>query len=519
VGSFGIGRTAAGEADGASAVLAATQIAKAYPGVQALDGVGISLVPGEVVGLVGENGSGKSTLLKILAGREVPDAGTLEVDGRPAAFRAPAEALRHGIALIAQEVHVQDDLSVGENLLEGRMPRRALGLIDWPAVNAQAREILERVGLGHISPRTPARTLALHDQQMLAIAKVVHRRPRVALFDEPTSSLTPAEVARLYTMIEQAKRDGCAIVYITHRLHEYFDLTDRLVVLRDGRLVAEHATSELDEPGLVQLMVGRKLEQIFERSTGPRARSERTVLEVEGLTTRTLRGIDLDVAAGEIVGIAGQAGSGRSSLAGTLFGRWPYAGEIRIGGKAVALTSPAAALRNGIALVPEDRKREGLVGTMSVGENLGMPSWSTTSRAGARRPAADRTRAQSLRERFGIRAAGLDVPVASLSGGNQQKVVIAKWTPCDVDVLILDEPTRGVDVGAKAEIYALIEALAASGVAVIVLSSELLEVMRLADRIVVMARGAVVGEMRGAEATEESITAMAFAGATAEVAA
>jgi ABC-type sugar transport system ATPase subunit len=503
----------------AAAVLEAAHIAKTYPGVKALDDVGISLRAGEVVGVVGENGSGKSTLLKILAGREAPDEGAVDVDGHRVVFRAPAEALRHGIALIAQEVHVQDDLTVAENLLEGRLPRRALGLIDWPAANARAREVLERVGLGHIPPRLPARALALHDQQMLAIAKVVHRQPRVALFDEPTSSLTPAEVARLYTMIEHLKRNGTAIVYITHRLHEYFDLTDRLIVLRDGRLVAEHHTNELDEARLVQLMVGRKLEQLFKRSEGTRTRSESTVLEVKGLTTRTLRGVDLEVAAGEIVGVAGQAGSGRSSLAGTLFGRWPYSGQIRLGGDRVALTSPAAAIRHGIALVPEDRKREGLVGTMSVGENLGMPSWSSTSRGGTRRPGVDRARAQALRARFGIRAAGLDAPVASLSGGNQQKVVIAKWTPREVKVLILDEPTRGVDVGAKAEIYALIEELAASGVAVIVLSSELLEIMRLADRIVVMARGALVGEIDGAEATEESITAMAFAGAAAEAAA
>lgn len=493
-------------------IIAATGIGKHYPGVQALDGVDIAVHPGEIVGLAGENGSGKSTLLKILAGRVSPDAGRLAVDGQDASFASPAEALKAGVALVAQEILVQDDLSIAENLLEGRLPRRRVGLIDWRAANARAREILASCGLGHVDPAWPAGRLALHDQQMIAIAKVVHRRPRVVLFDEPTSSLTGEEAERLYGMIRDLADAGSAVVFITHRLHEYFDLADRLVVLRDGQLVAQERTADVDEATLVERMVGRRLVDLFERpqekdADGPRAAP---VLEVEGLASRRLRGIDLRVGAGEIVAVAGQAGSGRTSLAETLFGQWSHTGVVRIDGEPVALRSTAAAIRSGVALVPENRKRQGIVGPMSVAENLVMPSWARTGRGQVRAPKADRALAADISTRFGVRAANLDVAVESLSGGNQQKVVLGKWAACDIRVLVLDEPTRGVDVGAKAEIYRLIEELAAGGLAVLVLSSELLEVLRLADRVVVMARGAVVGEIPGAEATEAGITAMAF---------
>ncbi|MDW5597069.1 sugar ABC transporter ATP-binding protein [Conexibacter stalactiti] len=494
-------------------LLRATGITKRYPGVRALDGVALELRNGEAVGLVGENGSGKSTLLKILAGRIAPDEGTIEIDGAPVRWSSPARALDSGIALIAQEVHVQDELSVAENLLGQQLPRRRFGAIDWSAAARSARELLDSIGLAHVSPTLRTGRLSLHDQQMLSIAKVVRLRPRVALFDEPTSSLTAAEIERLYAMIAQLRAGGTAIVYITHRLQEYFDLTDRVVVLRDGQLVAESATTEIDENGLVERMVGRRLVRLFERPAEKDAeRPPRpTALRVRGLTTRTLRGIDLEVAAGEIVGIAGQAGCGRSSLAGTLFGQWPYDGEIAVDGAPVALGSAARAVRAGIALVPEDRKRQGLVLSMSIAENLAMPSWRDVARGGVRRPAAETAWAEGLRERFGIRAVSVATVAGALSGGNQQKIVIAKWAARGLRVLVLDEPTRGVDVGAKAEIYRIVESLAAEGVAVLVISSELHEVMRLADRVVVMAHGELVGEMRGRDATEEAITAMAFA--------
>lgn len=500
-----------------TSLIEARGVSRAFPGVLALDDVSFTVQPGESVGLVGENGSGKSTLLKILAGRQPPSRGQLVVDGEATEFRTPTDALRRGIALVAQEIQVQDDLSIAENLFGREMPKRA-GFIDWRRATSDARRILERAGLGHVSPTTLAGSLALHDQQMISILKVVERKPRLVLFDEPTSSLTSEEVARLYSLIEQLTQAGASVVYITHRLHEYFDLTDRLVVLRDGRIVADQRTQDVDEGQLVRQMVGRDVARLFERPEGKDdARPDAPpVLEVTGLRTRSLRGIDLQVQPGEIVGVAGQAGSGRTSLACTLFGRWGYHGSIAVDGRTVALRSPKHAIDAGIALVPEDRRREGLVGLLSVAENLTIPSWSIKGRRYARIPRKDRAVARQLGRDFGVRAANVDVSASSLSGGNQQKIVIAKWAPRDVKVLILDEPTRGVDVGAKAEIYKLIEQQAAAGVAVIVMSSELLEVLRLADRVVVMSAGAIVGEIAGKDATEERITEMAFASTVEE---
>lgn len=491
-------------------LLEARNVTKTYPGVTAVREVSLAVHSGEVLGLVGENGSGKSTLLKMLAGWETPTGGDLFLDGVPAQFPSPAHALEAGIALVAQEILVQDHLTVAENLLDGRMPRGRLRLIDWRRAEAEARRILESVGLQRLDPRALVGGLAAHDQQMIAILKVVERRPRIVLFDEPTSSLTAAEVDEFSSLVAALKDAGSAIVFITHRLHEYFDLTDRIVVLRDGVFVGEYDTAALDEDDLVRLMVGRQIERLFQRPPG---KDERTfegppVLRLRNLRTRTLRGIDLDVHAGEIVGIAGQAGSGRSSLAGTIFGRWPYEGTLSISGEEKRLTDPASAIRAGVALVPEDRRREGLVGMMTVADNLVMASWHRSAIRASRR---DLPLAQRLREAYTIKTSTLASSSASLSGGNQQKIVLAKWAPQHPRILILDEPTRGVDVGAKAELYALIEEQAAAGVAVIVLSSELLEVLRLADRVVVMAEGGIVGELPGSSATESAITALSFA--------
>jgi ribose transport system ATP-binding protein len=486
---------------------------KRFPGVQALDAVDLEVGPGEVLGVVGENGSGKSTLLKILAGSCTPDEGRIEFQGKPVTLSSPAAALDLGVALIAQEVHVQPRLTVAENLLDGRAPRR-VGLIDWRQLVRTAREELDELELS-MDPLALVGDLPLHQQQMLAIARVVRRRPRVVLFDEPTSSLTPEETQHVYTLIRRLTADGAAVVYITHRLREYHDLTDRVTVLRDGRNVGVRTTSDVDEPELVRMMVGRPQGAIFER---PGAKDDESfadsacALEVTGLTSRCLSGVDLQVRSGEIVGIAGQAGSGRTSLAETLFGRWPHTGSVRIDGREVELPSPRAAMDAGIALVPEDRKRAGLVLTMSVRENLAMASWRRTSRKGLRRPAREATATTRVAADLSIRAANLEVAASTLSGGNQQKIAIGKWLLNEPSVLILDEPTRGVDVGAKAEIYVLIEELARQGMAVLVISSELLEVIRLAHRVVVMAKGEVVGEEPGGAATEESLTRLAFVG-------
>ncbi|MDQ6522885.1 sugar ABC transporter ATP-binding protein [Nocardioides sp. LHD-245] len=496
---------------GGDVLLRMAGVSKRFPGVQALDGVHLDVRRGEVVGLVGENGSGKSTLLKIAAGRYAADAGEVWFDGRSVSHASPAAALDLGIALIAQEVQVQPRLTVAENLLDGRPPRR-LGLVDWRRANRQAEHELAELELP-LSPTMLVGDLPLHQQQMLAIARVVRRRPRLILFDEPTSSLTGDEAGHVYAMIRSLAQRGAGVVYITHRLREYFDLTDRVTVLRDGRDVGTRETATVDEVELVRMMVGRQQVAIFER---PAAKDTEdltdapTALEVSGLSSSRLADVDLRVRAGEIVGIAGQAGAGRTSLAETLFGRWPHTGTVKVAGQPVALGSPRAAMGAGVALVPEDRKRAGLVLSMSVRENLAMASWSHRARWGIRRPAPELADTARIARELSIKAASLDVAAGTLSGGNQQKIAIGKWLLNDLRVLVLDEPTRGVDVGAKAEIYALVEALAHRGLAVVVVSSELLEVLRLAHRVVVMAKGRVVGEEQGAAATEESITRLAF---------
>jgi ribose transport system ATP-binding protein len=502
----------------ASPLVRMTGIRKHFPGVQALGGVDLEIGRGEVVGLAGENGSGKSSLMKVLAGSYHPDAGEMAIDGEAFSPAAPADAVKQGVAIVAQEVQVHPDLTVAENLLFGDMPRNALGLIRWGAAERQAGEVMERFDLD-IDPRRRLGTLPLHQQHMISIAKMMRRRPRVLILDEPTASLPEEQVEVLAAALRGLKEEGTAIVYVTHRLREYFELCDRIVVLRDGMKVAERVAAETNEDELVTLMVGRNLSSIFVRPEKPAepapvaTADETPVLRVADLGTESkLSGIDLTVGAGEIVGIAGQAGAGRSTLARAIFGCEPATGTIEIDGAAVRMRSPIDAIRAGIGFVPEDRKGAGLVVSSTVGENLTMPSWSSMSRFGFRSGGAEATLVGESIERLRIRTPGPGTEVAALSGGNQQKIVIAKWIARGLRLLILDEPTRGIDVGAKDEIYRLIDELAERGTAVLVLSSELLEVLRLADRVVVMAGGRVVGEQDGAVATEESITAMAFSG-------
>lgn len=493
-------------------IVSLNQVHKRFFGVQALSDVSLDLHPGEVVGLAGENGSGKSTLSKILAGRHRPDKGTISFDGRPVHWGQPAEALAAGVGLIAQEVLVHPDLSVSENLLFGKYARR-FGVIDWATTHAQAESHLQSHGL-HFSPRKRLGDLALHERHMVSILKMMLRKPRVLILDEPTSSLAEAEVDRLLAMIAAARTDGAAIVYITHRLREYFTLCDRLVVLRDGHLVAEHASADLSEGDLVRLMVGREMSSIFDRSLAARQRPSTLAapaVQARGLSGRKIKGIDLDILAGEIVGLAGQAGSGRTSLIRTLFGLHPGSrGVIRVAGKEQLIRSPQNAIAQGFAYVPEDRKREGLVLGGSVRDNLILPALSKHARAGLRDKAHEAATATDLMGRMRIRAPSMETVSKGLSGGNQQKIVIGKWLTTKPRLLLLDEPTRGVDIGAKDEIYRLIEGLAAEGVGVLVASSELLELIRLCDRIIVLSQGRVAGEIDGDAATEEAITAMAF---------
>jgi ABC-type sugar transport system ATPase subunit len=484
--------------------LQATALHKRYGGVHALRGAGIAVYPGEVHALVGENGSGKSTLLKILSGQIKADSGTVSLAGRPAAFRNPTDALRGGIATVTQETTLAPDLSITENVFLGhRMVRRG-PLIDWRATRRRALEALRRLGLD-IDPSLAVRRLRPDQQQLVEIARALSIDARILVLDEPTSSLTDDEVASLFAVVRGLKTEGVAIIFVSHRLTEVFQLADRVTVLRDGRMVGEAMAAELDRPTLIQLMVGRSLEEIEPPMT--QERGGRPALRLRGLTLpRSVSDVDLDVEPGEIVGLAGLVGAGRSELLETVFGlHRPSAGTVEVDGSQASFRSPRQAIRGGVAFVPADRKIQGLVHEMSVRENLVMASTSRLARL--RRPAA-RRELRIVRESFEgmrIRATSSHVPVATLSGGNQQKIVLGKWLATSPRVLMLDEPTRGVDVGAKAEIYQLLFDAAESGVGVLVSSSENQELLTLCDRILVMFRGRVAAELSRDDATEARI--------------
>jgi ABC-type sugar transport system ATPase subunit len=484
--------------------LQATALDKRYGGVHALRGAHIAVYPGEVHALVGENGSGKSTLLKILSGQIKADSGTVLLGGDPAAFRNPNDALRRGIATVTQETTLAPDLSITENVFLGhRMVRRG-PLIDWRATRRRAREAVRRLGLD-VDPSLPVRRLRPDQQQMVEIARALSIDARVLVLDEPTSSLTDDEVASLFALVRNLRDEGVAIIFVSHRLKEVFDLADRITVLRDGRTVGEAPAAELDRPALIQLMVGRALEEM--EPPAVQERSGPSALRLRGLTLpRAVSEIDLDVAPGEIVGLAGLIGAGRSELLETVFGlHRPSAGTVEVEGSPASFRSPRDAIRGRVAFVPADRKVQGLVHEMSVRENLVMAFTSRVARV--RRPAA-RRELRIVRESFQgmrIRAGSPRAPVATLSGGNQQKIVLAKWLATSPRVLMLDEPTRGVDVGAKAEIYQLLFDAAESGVGVLVSSSENPELLTLCDRILVMFRGRIAAELSRDDATEARI--------------
>jgi ABC-type sugar transport system ATPase subunit len=484
--------------------LQATALHKRYGGVHALSGAGIAVYPGEVHALVGENGSGKSTLLGILSGQIKADSGSVSLAGRRAAFRNPTDALRGGIATVTQETTLAPDLSITENVFLGhRMVRRG-PLIDWRATRRRAHAALRRLGLD-VDPSLPVRRLRPDQQQLVEIARALSVDARVLVLDEPTSSLTDDEVASLFAVVRGLKTEGVATIFVSHRLPEVFELADRITVLRDGRTVGEAMAAALDRPALIKLMVGRSLEEIEQPPTQERGR--RPALRLRGLTLPpSVSDVDLDVEPGELVGLAGLVGAGRSELLETVFGlHRPSAGTVEVDGSQASFRSPREAIRGGVAFVPADRKIQGLVHEMSVRENLVMASTSRLARL--RRPAA-RRELRIVRESFEgmrIRATSSHVPVATLSGGNQQKIVLGKWLATSPRVLMLDEPTRGVDVGAKAEIYQLLFDAAESGVGVLVSSSENQELLTLCDRILVMFRGRIAAELSRDDATEARI--------------
>ena len=488
----------------AEAVLQARGIEKSYGPVTALRAVDFTLRGGEIHGLVGENGSGKSTLLKVLAGQLTADAGSVFLDGRAVRFADPADAMAAGIATVTQETTLVPDLSVAENILLGpRKPRRWWG-IDWRRTRQRAQEQLARLNL-EIDPGAPAGSLRPEQQQMVEITRALSMDARVVILDEPTSSLPDDQVANLFEVVRALRDEGVAVAFVSHRFNEIFDLVDHVSVLRDGEMVGGGPVGEYDRARLVHQMIGRELEEL---SFAERPAQDRDpVLRVRGFTLPgRIHGVDLALERGQVVGLAGLVGSGRSTLLAGLFGLEPEAqGTVEVDGAGALASSPAAAMRRGFGYVPADRKRLGAVMDMSVRENLMMARTSGHSRV--RRPQRARERDQCERTigDYRIVTPSADNPVKNLSGGNQQKVVLAKWVSTAPKVLLLDEPTRGVDVGAKAEIYKLLNQVKEDDVAILVSSSETAELQLLCDTILVMHRGRVAAQLSREEATDARI--------------
>jgi ribose transport system ATP-binding protein len=480
-------------------------IRKTFPGVVALDSVDFDLRRGEVHVLLGENGAGKSTLIKMLSGAYRPDSGRVLVDGTETRIHGAQDAERLGIATIYQEFNLVPDLSVAENIFLGRQPRR-FGLLDRKRMNADAAELLARVGVD-VDPRAQIRELGIARLQMVEIAKALSLDARVLIMDEPTAVLTTEEVDKLFGIVRKLREDGVGIVFITHHLEEIAALGDRVTVLRDGRSV-DQVPASTPEDELVRLMVGRSIEQQYPRE---RAEAGAPLLKVRGLTRAgTFHDIDFEVRAGEVVGIAGLVGAGRTEVVRALFGADPYdSGTVEVQGSPLRPHDVNAAMDAGIGLVPEDRKGQGLVLDASVQENLGLVTLGRATRAGFVDRAGQRKAADRISGQLKVRMAGLHQHVRTLSGGNQQKVVIGKWLLADTKVLILDEPTRGIDVGAKVEIYQLINELTASGHAVLMISSDLPEVLGMSDRVLVMSQGRIAGELAAQEATQDAVMALA----------
>jgi ribose transport system ATP-binding protein len=474
-----------------------------FPAVRALDGVSLEFEKGEVHGIVGENGAGKSTLMRILAGLQAPTSGSVSLDGRPVRLRNVGEALRAGIAMIHQELNLVDSLSAAENIYLGREPTRA-GVLNRKRMEAGAREYLEQVGAG-FGPEVELGSLSIAGKQLVEIAKALSYEASVLIMDEPTAVLSEAETAKLFALIEALREQGVAVLYISHRLAEVEAICDRISVLRDGRLVRTVRRGEAGQSELASLMVGRPMADMFPPKSFP-PENERLLSYRDLSDGERVRGVDLELRPGEIVGVAGLIGSGRTELAEILAGiRRGRAGK----GSAQALPkSPKQAAKHGVAYVSEDRKETGLVLSMNVIENVTLPNLDAYARPFLQKQ-RERDAAQSWVKRLDIRAHDLQAPVLYLSGGNQQKVSLAKWLELGPRVLLLDEPTRGVDVGAKGELYRLIHGLAQEGMACLVISSELPELIGLCHRVVVMRSGQVVGEVRGEDMTEEKIMILA----------
>jgi ribose transport system ATP-binding protein len=494
--------------DSAPPLLQVREVSKQFPGVRALHNVNLTLHRGEVLAVVGENGAGKSTLMKILAGVQTPDSGEILIDGRPVHIESVNKAFDHGIALIHQELNLADNLEVGANIYLGREPHK-FGLIDRKRLNRNAQRMLERVGLD-VAPTATVSTLSIGRQQMVEIAKALSIDARILIMDEPTSSLSSHEAEQLFRVIKDLRASGVSVIYISHRLGEVKELADRVVVLRDGENAGELPREEISHDNMVRMMVGRDVSQFYARQQHEIGEA---VLQVEDLVTPTWpqHALSFSVRRGEIVGVAGLVGAGRTEMLRTLFGiDRPLRGTVQLNGKSIKLESPVDAIRAGMALVPEDRKQHGLIVDMAVRANIGLAGLRYKQRPlGFLNQAAETADTTEMIRKLRIKTPSAEQIARYLSGGNQQKVVLGKWLALDPSLLLLDEPTRGIDVGAKQEIYRLMEELAEQGMSILFVSSELEEILGMSDRTIVMHEGRITGELTRDQLSEEAIMQLA----------
>ena len=493
-------------------LLVTAGISKRFPGVTALDSVHFELQPAEIVALIGENGAGKSTLMKILAGIYNPDTGVIRICGAPASIRSPRDAANYGIGIIHQELHVIDNLDIAGNVFLGREPTWGgpVRLIDRKRIYAETEVYLNRLGL-KASPRTPLRQLSLAQQQLVEIAKALSLHARLLIMDEPTSSLTLKETERLFQVVRDLRSEGVSIVYISHRLSEIENLADRVFALRDGKNAGGLPRSEINHDRMVRLIVGRDLTDFY---VHPVSSSSSVCFEVRNLRTRRYAhsGVSFGIRRGEILGLAGLVGAGRSEVARAIFGvEQPVSGTVLLEGVALIIRSARDAIRSGIYLVPEDRRNAGLIAGMTVSENVTLPALPQYSSAGLIDRAAENGAARRMCAELKIKTPSVETEVTNLSGGNQQKVVLARWLSLNPKAIIFDEPTRGIDVGAKAEIHQLMRRLAEKGVAILMISSDMEEILGNSDRVAVMHEGRITGVLERPQCSEEAIMRLAVA--------
>jgi ABC-type sugar transport system ATPase subunit len=485
-------------------------ISKAFHGVKALNRVSLRVFKGEVHALMGENGAGKSTLMKILTGLVKPDEGRIHFYGREVRIDSPQTALQLGIAMIHQELNPVPEMTVAENIFLGREPSRARFLVDKKKMYRETRDLLDAFGF-HVEPDAKVGGLSVAQKQMLEIIKAVSRQARLIIMDEPTSALSEGEVRALFRSIDQLRKSGVPIIYISHRIEEIFSMTDRVTVLRDGQYIGTEPTGELDSGRLISMMVGRPLQDIYPKE---KVDIGEVVLEAKGLTRKpAFENVSFQVRRGEILGIAGLMGAGRSEVMRALFGIDRLdEGEVWLEGRKLRIRHPSEAIRHGMAMVTEDRKEYGLVLCRPIRENMSLAHLPLSGGNPVLSKSAETKRVREMAGSINIKMSGIDQLVQNLSGGNQQKVVLSKWLMIKPKLLILDEPTRGIDIGAKAEIYRLISSLAKEGMAIILVSSELPEVLGMSDRILVMAGGRIRGEFAAGSVTQEQILASAIGG-------